>query len=163
MQNIRIPIKFTLSDIVKASFIVVFLKPLMIAILSVALLGFIFFYPIFFVRFWALWLFIVMPLWVFYLAWRNFKTNPLMHEEQVVEINEKGVSVVGQSFNSQREWSSIHKVSSGKWFVFIWLTKRLAYPLPRHLFSDEMIIQLHSIVSAHPHISNGIVLPTAVS
>ncbi len=156
MKRIIIPVHFTLGEIIKAAFIASLLRPMMIAIMSVALLGFIFFYPIFFVRFWAAWIFIAMPLWIIFLAWRNFKSNPLMREKQRIEITENGIRVIGESFSMERSWISIHRVDHKYSFVFIWLTKRAAYPLSVSKFSKGDLSILSKIVKAHPHIKNGL-------
>ncbi len=79
-----------------------------------------------------------------------------MREQQEFEISDSGIKVKGETFSMQREWTSIHKVSSKGTFIFIGLTKRVSYPLPRAKFSDDDFNRLYEIVNAQQHVKNGL-------
>jgi hypothetical protein len=97
---------------------------------------------------------VVIPLTVFYLAWQNFKKNPLISEELVFDLDSLSLKIKGESFELNRSWNEVYRVSETPRFCFFWITKRLTVPVMSNALNQAQKNRIKEILADFPTVKN---------
>lgn len=90
---------------------------------------------------------VILPLITYNSARKNFKTNKRINEPVEYSIDDKIISLKGESFNAQLSWEKIYKVNKTKEWILIWQNKQVANVIPRRNITDSQIAILKNIIS----------------
>lgn len=97
---------------------------------------------------------VVIPATVLFLAWQNYRNNPLIREEIKFNLDSSHIEMKGESFELKRGWEEMYRVSESSRYCFFWITKRLAIPVLSSAINTETRTQIREYISAYPGVKN---------
>jgi hypothetical protein len=79
-----------------------------------------------------------LPLMIIYSANKTFVSNLRLHEKIIYEFNQDIISITGESFNSQMDWTKIHKIKELKNWILIYQSNQVANIIKKNAFGDNL-------------------------
>ncbi|MBS2213597.1 YcxB family protein [Carboxylicivirga mesophila] len=80
---------------------------------------------------------IVIPASVYYSATKNYNTHSRLQETITYEIDHQLIRSIGESFNSEMDWSKMHKVLElNSWFL-LYQNKMVANLIPKQAMGEQ--------------------------
>ncbi len=81
---------------------------------------------------------ILIPASVYYSATKNYKTHSRLQETITYEIDNEIIQSTGESFNSEMDWSKMHKVLElNDWFL-LYQNKMVANLIPKQAIGEQL-------------------------
>ena len=101
------------------------------------------FYPIVFIAS-LVYCFALLPASQYFTVKRALAQNPSARQLQRYEISENGIKNHSEGVDMSFSWDKTFGIKTTREFLFVYLTKKLAYYIPVELFSDSEIKQIYS-------------------
>jgi hypothetical protein len=163
MQSITVSSGLTFKPYYHFIFRQNFLKPLPLLIVFFALIN-LFLLSNYFLKFmyfelkypWfqmalVLTVFVVTPLYFYYLNKKHFNNTPSISEVKHYEITEEAVTISNHNSNITLAWNQIYRVSESRNFIIIYFDYATAYFINKaHFKSVDDIKALYKIIKSKP-------------
>ncbi|MCB1925195.1 MAG: YcxB family protein [Gammaproteobacteria bacterium] len=75
---------------------------------------------------------------------KSVLSNPSANQEQVYAISEEGVRNFGRGIDVSLGWDKITRIRVSKHFLLLFISKKVAYFIPRDLLSEQEIEEINT-------------------
>jgi len=80
----------------------------------------------------------ILPFSVYRSGKKNFFSHGRLHEKIIYEFTEEKIKQVGETFNSEMDWTKIYKIQELKDWILIYQNRQMAFLLPKKSFGDNL-------------------------
>jgi YcxB-like protein len=94
--------------------------------------------PPYFQILFGLFIIAVLPFTIYRNAKKNFSTHGILQETIIYEFTDDKIKMIGESFNSEMDWTKIHKIVELKNWILIYQNRQIANVIPKESFGDNL-------------------------
>lgn len=91
---------------------------------------------------------VVSPLSTYIGARRAYFSHKNLQETIIYEFKESSLKLIGETFNSEVAWSSIHKVLEFKRWILIYHSKGIANIIPKQSFQGTQLADFKALIKS---------------
>ena len=81
----------------------------------------------------------IVPFSIYRAGKKTFSANPGLRERIIYEITDEKIKQIGETQNTEMNWTTIDKVLELKNWILIYQNKKSAFILPKESFGDQLI------------------------
>ena len=79
-----------------------------------------------------------MPFSIYRTGKKNFSSYSRLQEKIIYEFTDEKIKLIGETFNSEMDWTKIHKILELKDWVLIYQNSQFFNLIPKESFSDKL-------------------------
>jgi hypothetical protein len=82
---------------------------------------------------------ILLPYFLYRNSKKNFSSHARLHEEITYEFTEEKISITGETFKSEMDWTKLYKIEEMSNWILIYQNRIIANVIPKDSFGDKLI------------------------
>ena len=80
----------------------------------------------------------ILPYSIYSTSKKNFSTHSRLQEKIIYVFTDEKIKQIGESFNSEMDWSKIYKIIELKGWILIYQNRQTANLIPKEFFGDNI-------------------------
>ncbi|MBC7556806.1 MAG: YcxB family protein [Chryseobacterium sp.] len=89
---------------------------------------------------------IILPIFNYFGFRKSFSSNKRLQENIIYEIDEDKIKMIGESFDSEIDWSGIYKIVEYKNWFLLFQNSNIANFLPKKFLTGNQIREFRSLI-----------------